>query len=214
MIPVCSPIQEPASFDVDCRQAGNNWLTIQSALPKRPADFWSPFRMDLRRGFQQRCGYYAMYIHDGQIDHYVSWKTCKDNNPQLAYEWSNFRFVDGALNSKKKTLDGAMLDPFEIQTGWFEIELPSLSLRVLNVPEDRRAQATLTLEKLELDQGARVLELRWEWYTAHRVDGLPIDLLKKFAPLIADAIIKWNNEGRGDLPIIARPSQDPFEDLA
>jgi len=214
MIHVPSPIRpEPPLFEEKCRQAGRNWLATQDPLPHRPRDFWSPFRPDLRRGFGLRCGYYAMYIHDGQVDHSTSWKTCKDSGtPELAYEWDNFRFLDGALNSRKRTWDDHLLDPFEVQAGWFEVELPTLFLRAVRVPPERRETASLTLEKLELDQGPRALELRWEWFEAYR-RGLPIELLHEKAPLVAQAIERWLSEGKGALPGIPRPVADPYAHL-
>jgi hypothetical protein len=218
MIRVPSPIPEPAPFDTSCRQAGRQWLQLrhqnQQPLPDRPRDFWSPFRPDLRRGFGGRCGYYAMYIHDGQVDHLVSWNTCRTNNtPELAYEWDNFRFVDGALNSSKRTLDGQLLDPFEVGDDWFELELPSLLLRPVSVPADRQDAARLTLERLELDQGLRVLELRWEWYDKHQRGLLTLDGLRAVAPLLARAVERWHSDCRGELPVIPRPVPDPYDDL-
>lgn len=211
MIHVPSPIRpEPPLFEQECRQAGHDWLAKQVALPDRPKDYWSPFRPDLRRGFGRRCGYYAMYIHDGQMDHSTSWKTCKDNGtPDLAYEWDNFRFVDGGLNSRKSTLDDRLLDPFEVQAGWFEVELPTLFLRAVGVPPERQEAARLTMERLELDQGPRALELRWEWYDLHR-RGMPIELVRERAPLVAEAIERWHADNRGELPDIPRPVPDPF----
>lgn len=215
MIHVPSPIRpEPPRFEVDCRQAGRDWLATQVTLPDRPRDFWSPFRPDLRRGFGQRCGYYAMYIHDGQMDHSTSWKTCKDNGtPEHAYEWDNFRFVDGALNSRKKTLDDRLIDPLEVQAGWFEVELPTLFLRAVGVPADRQEATRLTLERLELDQGPRALELRWEWYDKHQRGLLSREVLREFAPLLALAADRWESEGRGPLPMIPRPVPDPYANL-
>lgn len=215
MIRVPSPIRpEPATFDADCRQEGQNWIQTHQPLPDRPRDFWSPFRPDLRRGFGGRCGYYAMYIHDGQVDHFVSWHTCKRNNtPNLAYEWDNFRFVDGALNSSKRTLDDQLLDPFEVLDGWFEVELPTLLLRPVGVPVDRMGAARLTLEQLELDQGLRVLELRWEWYDKHQRGLLTREGLREVAPLLAQAADRWEAEGRGPLPVIPRPVPDPYANL-
>lgn len=218
MIHVPSPIPEPAAFDANCRQAGRQWLQWrqqnQQPLPDRPRDFWSPFRPDLRRGFGCRCGYYAMLIHDGQVDHFISWNTCRTNDtPELAYEWDNFRFVDGALNSSKRTLDCQLLDPFEVGDDWFEIELPSLLLRPVNVPPERQEAANLTLEKLGLDQGPRVLELRWEWYDKHQRRELSLDGLRTVAPLLACAVERWTTEGRGELPVIPRPAPDPYTTL-
>lgn len=214
MIRVASPIPEPAGFDTDCRQKGEAWLNQQATLPKRPRDFWSPFRSDLRRGFQKRCGYYAMYVHDGQVDHSVSWATCKKTNQaKLAYEWTNLRFCDGALNSRKSTLDAQVLDPFDVEDDWFEVELPTLILRSVNVPADRFDSARLTLERLELETGSRSLELRWEWYEEHRSGRLNLDGLRRAAPLVAAAVERWIASDIGPLPEIPHPTGDIYAAL-
>lgn len=199
MIKVNNPIPEPPNFDRECRQKGIRWLRLRNQIQiskiKRPEDYWKLFRPELRRGFQGRCGYYAMYIPVGTVDHFISWKTCKTSNPELAYEWSNFRFVDGALNSKKQNLDGQLLDPFEIQDEWFEIEIPTLVLKITPALTDPvlRRKAELTLEKLELDDGEIAIGMRAELYEPYRKGAVEIDFLYERAPLVARAIEKWQN---------------------
>jgi hypothetical protein len=60
----------------------------------------------------------------GTVDHYL----CCKNYRHLAYEWSDYRFAFSWINSSKGTLDSQVLDPFEVEDGWFEIVLPSLEL--------------------------------------------------------------------------------------
>lgn len=109
MIPV-RPAREPDRFDVACRRAGNAWLAANRSAP-RPKPLWREFVHDLGEAFAQRCGYSAVLIQNGTVDHFQSWK----HNRALAYEWNNYRYADGRLNSKKQTADGAVLDPFEVQ---------------------------------------------------------------------------------------------------
>jgi len=210
MIRVPSPVPEPPLFDAECRQPGMEWLAAQDELPDRPKDLWSPFRDDLREGFARRCGYYAMHLPDGQVDHFISWDSCKQDQRQLAYDWNNFRFLAGSLNSKKRTLDGQLLDPFEVEDSWFEVELPSFLLRVTDqLPPALLGKATLTLQRLELEQGRKALTLRWEWYEMHRTGLLILQGLHQLAPLVARAVEKWQADGRGPLPAIPRPVPEP-----
>jgi hypothetical protein len=67
-----------------------------------------------------------MYEPVGSVDHFRSW----DNYPDLAYEWTNLRFAAEWMNKSKQTADDAVLDPYEVKAGWFEITLPDLQLRV------------------------------------------------------------------------------------
>lgn len=207
MIRVASPIAEPAAFDAECRKKGRKWLTGQSVAPARPKDYWSVFRMDLREGFVRRCGYLAMFMHDGTVDHFVSWDTCKVANPGLAYEWSNFRFIDPALNSKKRTRDDQVLDPFEVQDDWFEVEIPSFVLRLTGqIPAELRDKAMFTVDHLDLQQGRKAVALRWEWYEQYRSGKLTLAGLHQNAPLVARVVEKWMQGDSGPLPVIPRPS--------
>lgn len=183
MIPVARPA-EPATFDVRCRQPGRAWMA-KNADAKRPRDYWSPFRPALADGFRSLCGYGAMYVTVGSVDHFVSTK----NQPDLAYEWSNYRFIDEWINKSKKNADDDVLDPFEVGPGWFEIQLPSLQLKVTDkVPAALRDKAEYTLKRLHLRDDERVIRQRRGWYEAYQAGHLTLDGLARFAPLIADAV--------------------------
>jgi hypothetical protein len=206
MIRVASPIVEPATFDSECRQRGRQWISDHPKPERRPCDYWSPFREELRTGFARRCGYFAMYMHDGDVDHFMSWANCKATSPHLAYEWSNFRFMAPSLNSKKGTLDNNLLDPFEVQDTWFEVDIPSLVLRITDqLPAHLIGKAQFTIDRLELQQGRKAVTLRWEWYEQHRSGELALAGLERNAPLVARAVERWHQNGNGDLPKIDRP---------
>lgn len=213
MIRVAAPIAEPSAFDFDCRRRGMDWLERQPNLPKRPADYWSPFREDLREGFERRCGYFAMFLPagTGHVDHFISWDTCKaTNRAHLAYEWNNFRFIAPELNSKKGTKDDRLLDPFEVQDDWFEMDFPSLVLRITDaIPTALREKASFTLDRegLDLQQGRSAIRMRREWYEMHRSGELTIEGLRRYAPLVARAVEKWTQAGNGALPVIGTSGQ-------
>lgn len=182
-----NPPAEPENFDAKARQPGNNWLE-KNPDKKRPKDYWSQFRSDLADGFGDLCGYTAMYDSTGgTVDHYLSWKY----HPHLTYEWSNYRFAFGRVNSSKGTLDNQILDPFEVEDDWFEILLPSLQLVITDaVPEEKRQKAEFTLKKLGLVKDVWVMRLRREWYQMYIDGDLTLTGLEKKAPLIARAVRK------------------------
>lgn len=123
MIPV-NPPPEPPDFDEKVRQPGNAWL-IKNPDPKKGVkDYWSPFKSQLADGFNNLCGYSAMYEPVGTVEHYLS----RENYRNLAYEWSNFRYASAWINSSKGALDDFVLDPFNIGKVGSEILLPSLQL--------------------------------------------------------------------------------------
>ena len=128
-----------------------------------------------------------MYIPSGTVDHGISF----NEDPLLAYEWSNYRFIDGWINSSKnKQVAADLLDPFEVQEGWFEISLPSLQLVLTDaVPAEFRARAENTLKKLPLRNDERILRPRRKWLSLYEKTG-DLEMLREMAPLIAAAVEK------------------------
>ena len=217
MIPVDNPIPEPEDFEQKCRQAGKKWL-LANQNETRPKDFWSPFRLKLAAGFLDRCGYGAMYIPSGQVDHHAS----IDEDRSQSYEWSNFRYIDGWINSaksKRKVIE--LLDPFEVQEGWFELELPSLQLKTTDaMPAEYRKRAANTLCFLHLGHDERIVRQRRAWLEMYE-QGTPLEVIRQRAPLIAAAIEKRNrldgssggnnNYNEGSIQIEVNPRRDFIE---
>jgi len=184
MIPV-RPKKEPANFEATVRKPGKAWM--KKHPKKRPHPFWREVKEPLRNAFLKLCGYAAMYVPDGTVDHFFS---CK-KKPELAYEWSNYRFAMGLLNATKKDADDEIVDPFEVQDGWFEILLPSLQMRVTDAtPLKMRKKAETTLRRLKLDHGEAILRTRREWYQLYQEKKLTLAGLREMAPLIAAAVDK------------------------
>jgi hypothetical protein len=189
MIPVQAP-QEPAGFDANCRIPGNAWLQANPLKDPHVKPLWTAFTQELRVAFGNRCGFLAMYIPRGTVDHWMSVKSRRE----LAYEWSNYRYMDHGLNSAKKPgWEGQLLDPFEVGDDWFEIQLPSLQLVVAHIPDAAtRARAEFTLEKLHLRDGENVVRLRREWMAMYELGELDLNGLRRVAPLLARAVEKKN----------------------
>lgn len=182
-----NPPPEPPDFDKKARQPGNNWLAKNPDPKKRPRDYWSKFKSDLADGFNNLCGYSVMYEPVGTVDHFLS---C-ENHRHLAYEWSNYRFISGWINSSKGTLDNQFLDPFEVEDDWFEILLPSLQLVMTDtVPPHQHQKAEFTLQRLHLQDDERVIRQRQAWYQMYLNSEITLTGLEKKAPLIARAIRK------------------------
>ena len=178
-------VPEPADFDRRARAPGNRWLADHPG-GRRPKDFWTPFKGTLADGFRNLCAYSAMHDAVGSVDHFVS----VDENRSQAYEWDNYRYCAAWINSSKGNAPaGDLLDPYEIEDGWFELLLPSLQLRVSDaVPEEFRERAEYVLIRLHLCSDERVMRQRREWYGMYQRGELTRDGLERMAPLIAAAI--------------------------
>lgn len=184
MIPVAK-VKKPRGFDAKVKVPGDAWL-VKNPTAKRPPALWASYTAPLAEGFGNLCGYAAMYDHTcGTVDHFRSFK----HHRELAYEWSNYRFASGPLNASKRDADDAVLDPFEVGAGWFEVLLPSLQLRVTDaVPAAYRAKAEFTLTRLKLRDGERVIRWRRSWYRMYTSGQLTLDGLRTVAPLLAAAV--------------------------
>lgn len=187
MIPVPNPIAEPDTFDDRCRKRGNAWL-LANPEADRPYAYWTEYNHVLAEAFSSRCGFSGQWISSGTIDHFQSWHADKSQ----AYEWDNFRYVEGWLNSSKsKKPANTIMDPFFVQSGWFEIILPSLQLVVSNtIPAQHRALAESTLKQLPIGHDERILRPRRQWLKLYEDGDLSLAGLEKFAPLIAAAVRK------------------------
>ncbi len=193
------PTPEPPEFHERVRQAGRAWLEKGSAsgLPS----YWRRAARHLREAFHGRCGYTAMWLSTPwTVDHFVS----RNEDRALAYEWTNYRYAAGWINSSKSALRAdQVLDPFEVGDDWFEIELPQCELFVTeHCPPEYRERAETMLGRLKLGKGVDVVDYRLEWYRMYLEDGLTLEALESKAPLIARAVRKQEAareppEGRG-----------------
>lgn len=191
-----SKIRKPKKFKADCETPGKAWLAANPNSKKFPS-YWRKFQPQLAEGFNDRCGWWAMRIADGAVDHYLSKKFHRNR----AYDWSNYRYISGSVNSAKGTHDNKVLDPFVIQPGWFEVHLPSMLLKRTNlVPLALQTKADFTVKQLRLRSGHKVRRNRRRWYEDYK-KGLITDAgLAAYAPLVAEAVTKWKNTKGLPLP--------------
>ena len=86
MIPV-DPAPEPSGFDENVRSKGRDWIARQGqrVITEFPS-YWRWCEPQLHEAFRGRCGWAAMTITSGQIDHFVvSQAECKREQPERAY---------------------------------------------------------------------------------------------------------------------------------
>jgi hypothetical protein len=180
------PAQKPAGFAERVETPGAKWLSENAA--GRPTAFWRAITPALAEAFRGLCAYSAMYEPVGTVDHFVS----VDEDRSRAYDWSNYRYASGWINSSKQSLKSTeIFDPFAVEDGWFEILLPSLQLVATDaVPPALRPRAEFVLKRLHLRDDERVLRQRREWYRMFQDGELSLEGLRKKAPLIAAAVAK------------------------
>jgi hypothetical protein len=130
----------------------------------------------------------TLWTTDGTVDHFVS----INEDRSRAYDWDNYRYVAGWVNSSKQNVVSTdILDPYEVEEGWFEILLPTLELVVTSkVPPGKRTQAEQTLKRLPIGRDERAIKRRGVYYDEYLKKEIGIAELRKRAPLLAAAIEK------------------------
>ena len=183
----CTLQAEPPTFHARCRERGQEWLRSHPGY-KRPHDYWSEFEPELRIAFRRLCAYCAMAVMKANVDHFIPVAVLKTRGEDhRAYEWDNFRYVEGVLNQKK--WEHLVLDPFQVDDDWFRLTLPSLQLTLTDkVPPELRELAEFTLDRLGLGHGEVVVRYRTQWFTMYRKQKLTLDGLRDVAPQIARAV--------------------------
>lgn len=215
MIPISplGPANEPTHFDGNCRQPGAAWLAqYPNDDPHSKSQWWSQFQPALAAHFSHRCGWLAMDIGlMGHVDHYLACGNRKGKpspHRHRAFDWSNYRYIEGRINSLKGNLDDRILDPCEVQPGWFEVVLPNFVLKATAaIPPNHRAKADFTLKKLQLFNGHNARWTRWSWYQKHWNNGSPdLKALYRDAPLVAEAVDRALQQGSClPNPTLAKP---------
>ncbi len=182
------PPPEPPDFDETVRKPGVAWLEANPDR-QRPREFWSKCLPALRDAYLGLCAYTAMHVPKGTVDHY---RSCL-NYRGLAYEWSNYRYAMGHINSAKGNADAQILDPHEVGDDWFEIHLPSMKLVMTEaIPPDLRDRAEFTMMRLGLTgrKDEWIVQLRRSWYDRYLQKKLTLEGLEEVAPQIARAVRK------------------------
>lgn len=202
------PQPEPASFDAKVRQPGKRFLKTTpnpTEAEWRGHAYWRQCARELHQAYRGICAYSCHWIPldtgFSSVDHFKP----KKQFPRQAYEWNNYRLASGILNGRKG--DRNVLDPFEIEDGWFVLEFPSLLVKPeASLPPERLAQVALTCEVLLLNDEATCLKNRVRYVEDYCKGEISYGYLESNAPFIArelerqglkSAIIDmWRGRGR------------------
>ena len=166
MIPV-TPAVEPSDFDTKVRQPGAAFLKktpCPSARDWKRHDYWRKASQDLLDAYDRICSYSGSWTisnvnksdqwKKSSVDHFVP----KSTDPNLAYDWSNYRLCRTRLNNRKGNHND-VLDPFTLADRWFIINFTTFLIRpnpILSCSDKDRVQKTLV--RLELNHNDYVNE--------------------------------------------------------
>jgi len=179
---------EPDNFDKTVRQRGMKFLKKTPNPSRKEWDthaYWQQILPQMRKAYNNICAYCAIWISSAHgaesIDHFIP----KSQNPELAYEWDNYRYSSLKFNRKKgkKTV----LDPFEIRDNWFVMDFPSLFIhsnkKIADVPVKQKIENTINVFKFNEDE--KFLEECQEYIKYYCIGDITFDYLERKAPFIA-----------------------------
>jgi hypothetical protein len=195
---------EPLDFDSLVRAPGMDWMKennidLEKPLPKRTEipSYWRRCVDNLRASFGEWCCYTGRYLYESDIvpvDHLLP----KKDHPNLAYEWSNFRYTAYRVNSRKwqkYILDPACL-PKGIAVYVLEFFDGSISAN-LDLKSDLPGlyqAADDTIEELGLDEPLyrRERMLIWDTYLNGSKGNSEKNLLKKTNNFVWSEAVRQN----------------------
>jgi uncharacterized protein (TIGR02646 family) len=188
-----APQPEPPDFDERVRKPGEKALTSRG---RKLPPLWRECLTDLHRAYSGICAYAAIYIDvtgSPGVDHYVA----KSSDRRLAYEWSNYRLACGLMNARKGAFD-EVLDPFEIEDGWFLLNEIDGGVRPnpdLEPPVRKRVQDTI--DRLGLD-GSEFRQHRLAYIDGFEAGRMDFDWLRNQSPFVARELVRIGAVPRGD----------------
>lgn len=185
-----TPKNEYPSFDAEVRAPGAAFL-LSCPTPTseqfRRRNFWSRAASELHAAYSGICAYTAMYLPErGSVDHFQP----KTVSPHLAYEWSNFRLASGRVNSSKGNSTN-ILDPFEIEDGWFHMDIPACLLFANPTLEKSiRSQISGTINSLRLNHDDAYVQERCNILMAYAAGDISGTFLGQRYPFLAKEVAR------------------------
>ncbi len=181
------------------RTAGRRFQKIadhrQDIRPQKFPAYWVEVLDDLMTAYRRICAFSCFRIHPVTGARSVDHMAPKSRAWDQVYEWRNYRLASSLLNARKRDFS-AVLDPFEVEDGWFELELVGFQVRPApGLDPETRAQIVATIERLGLDDfrtsRARDAELYWSGEISFAV-------LMEESPFVAAELRRQGRLNEGD----------------
>ena len=193
MIPVQEK-PEPPDFAHRVREPGQAFLRINSrpkSVEWKNRDYWRRSLQDLYSSYEGICAYSAEWIPSNTgvatVDHFIP----KSVDPQLAYEWANYRLSSLKLNSRKKEYQD-ILDPFTLEDETFIIDFPSLIVKPNpHLSDQQKSLVNATIKRLGLNDEVSI-KSRLRWIRSYANDDISLNFLEANAPFIAFELRRQN----------------------
>lgn len=154
----------------------------------RKYHYWTRALDALHAAYGGRCAYASFYIEPltgPTVDHFVA--ICRAE-PQEAYEWGNYRLACSLMNSRKNDFAG-VLDPCEIEDGWFTLDLDTFDVVPGEGLDDSlRQRARETIDHLLNTPECKSMRRRYfelHWAPKDPTRPIPLWFIEEQAPFLA-----------------------------
>lgn len=182
------PQPKPKDFEQKVGRPGRRFLRTPMVANRRDFSkhrYWRRALGQLHSSYGGICAYTCHWIPRDTgfetVEHFKS----KEDFPNLAYTWSNYRLVCGKLNGRKGRHKD-VLDPFLIKDGWFALDFPSLQVVPgAELTKSQRAKVEQTIARLKLNDDDTCVEARFHWVMQYRNGLIAWQALQRDAPFIA-----------------------------
>ena len=218
MIPV-RPAEEPPNFDADVRQrglraiaelvgettprtAGQPHAQVAQSREEIPAPafppYWREALTDLMASYDRICSYLCLYIPRGtgtpSVDHMIA----KSVRWDQIYEWRNYRLACSLMNARKGVA-AHVLDPFEVEDGWFALNLSVFKVVPgTELPEEVEVAVEDTIERLHLNDFL-CCDARAEYAHDYWDGQIQLDYVTRRAPFVAGELRRQGKLLEGDI---------------
>ena len=191
MIPIALE-PEPSNFNPDVRQPGLAFLKSNPNPTNKNFNrrrYWKEISQELHNAYDRVCAYTCFFISDGgTVDHFLP----KTTNPELAYEWSNYRLASPRANNHKADNVG-IIDPFNMVPELFLIEFPSCLIKVNDSFDiGIQQQAENTIDVLRLNDDDHFVQTRCDIMLEYANSGVTLEFLARKYPFLAFEIVRQN----------------------
>jgi len=186
MIPV-QPQPEPEDFPERVRTPGAAFLKqVPHPTTKqwKGKEYWRRALPNMHTSYNGICVYSAHWISPVTGGHSIDHFAPRVSRPDLAYEWSNFRYASSKFNARKGI--HTILDPFQLEPDWFILDFDSFLVKPNpNLVPEQKAAVRNAIDILKLNDDEDCVELRQDCVGWLRTGEISFTHLQRIAPFIA-----------------------------
>ena len=189
------PVQlqsEPEDFFERVTKDGKKFLLLNpqpTSQEWKGKEYWQRALPDMRQAYQRVCAYCCHWIPHSTGSHSIDHFVPKSQQPDLAYDWANFRYVSSRFNSRKGTK--AILDPFKILNESFIIDFSSFLIHPnSDLSPDKQVEVRETIKCLKLNSDDDLVTERQTYFFEYQTGEISFEHLEKRAPFIAYEVLR------------------------